>query len=124
MDDRCEKHPFEPAEADCDSCGWSFCTECLVYAFGPRKPPLCLSCALAKAGVRSNAGRRPARSKREMRKQQKENRKRLKEQAKHEPVTVAAPIGLEIPDDSSPAFDWADETPPADQGGNSKLVPF
>ena len=121
MDDRCYKHPFEPAEGLCKNCGWEFCSECLVYAFGPKEPPLCLACALAKSGVRSNAGMPPARSKREIRKAEKEFRKRQKARKSTEPVmagstapvTPSGPIDLDIPEESSSAFDWANEDTPS-----------
>src|SRR5438045_7854000 len=58
--DRCVRHPFELAEDGCARCGLLFCGECLVYSFGPKKPPFCIPCAVAAAGVRSTAGSRPA----------------------------------------------------------------
>jgi hypothetical protein len=53
----CEAHPFDAAHDDCRMCGHSFCSECLVYSFGPKRPPFCVPCALAAAGVR-RTGRR------------------------------------------------------------------
>lgn len=48
----CDSHPFEHASDTCRTCARAFCPDCLVYAFGPRKQPLCLVCALAAAGIR------------------------------------------------------------------------
>ena len=109
MEDRCTEHQFEPAEATCRNCGYPFCNECLVYSFGPNEPPYCLSCALAAAGVRSNAGRRPGKSKRELRKQHREERKARKaaQAAKHE---QRPQIDWSVPEEASAdAFEWADD---------------
>ena len=57
MQGRCDKHLFEEAEDRCGSCGFEFCAECLVYAFGPKRPPFCIPCAVAAAGIRSSAGK-------------------------------------------------------------------
>lgn len=51
----CIRHFEEPIAAICGSCSQPFCRRCLVYAFGPKKPPYCVGCALAEAGVRQNA---------------------------------------------------------------------
>jgi len=48
----CDKHPFDPAMDTCRTCKSAFCPECLVYPFGPSKPPFCLNCALSAAGIR------------------------------------------------------------------------
>jgi hypothetical protein len=56
MQQQCVKHVFEGAQAGCATCGGQFCDECLVYAFGPKKPPLCIQCAVAAAGIRASAG--------------------------------------------------------------------
>jgi hypothetical protein len=63
---------FEGAEDRCGKCGFEYCGECLVYAFGPKKPPLCIPCAVAAAGIRAAAGNRPAYAKGEMKRFQKE----------------------------------------------------
>jgi len=55
MQGRCDKHLFEAAEDQCGRCGYEFCGECLVYAFGLKKPPFCIPCAVVAAGIRSNA---------------------------------------------------------------------
>lgn len=82
MDDRCTRHSFEEAVDFCRTCGDPFCNECLVYSFGRDQQPFCVNCALAAAGVRSNAGRTPTISKREMRHRAKERRKAEKEAKK------------------------------------------
>ena len=47
----CAKHVSNIASAMCGECGSPFCDECLVHPFGPNKPPMCIQCALAFAGV-------------------------------------------------------------------------
>lgn len=71
MDNRCTTHQFELAEAMCRNCGDLYCSECLVYSFGPKKPPYCIACALAASGVRSNASKRPKLSRREFKRRQR-----------------------------------------------------
>lgn len=113
MDVRCFNHTFEAAENLCRMCGHGFCNECLVYAFGNDKPPFCLSCALAAAGVRANAARPPAMAKKEMRKRQKEFRRAKKEEETMAAATTT--IDWTTPESSSGAFDWADEPPEGEQ---------
>ena len=48
----CVRHYEEPMEAYCRACNRSFCNRCLVYSFGPKKPPYCVGCALSASGVR------------------------------------------------------------------------
>jgi len=62
----CAKHPHELGAAICRRCGGAWCRDCLVYSFGPKKPPYCMSCAMVAGGVRSAAAR-PAMAKRDMR---------------------------------------------------------
>ncbi len=52
MSETCAKHSFEPAAGVCRQCRNSYCSDCLIYAFGPKKPPYCVTCALNVAGVR------------------------------------------------------------------------
>ncbi len=52
VSDTCVKHSFETAVGVCRQCRNSYCAECLIYAFGPDKPPYCVTCALNAAGVR------------------------------------------------------------------------
>ncbi|MBK5223518.1 MAG: B-box zinc finger protein [Acidimicrobiia bacterium] len=82
MDGRCDKHQFEPMERICRSCGGEFCQDCLVYSHGHGKPPFCVSCALAAAGVRSSAQRAVVKPKREIRKALRADRKAVKAAAK------------------------------------------
>lgn len=49
----CMRHYEETVAGHCRSCGQAFCSRCLVYAFGPNKPPYCVGCALYASGVRS-----------------------------------------------------------------------
>lgn len=49
----CLRHYEESVAGHCRSCGQPFCSRCLVYAFGPKKPPYCVGCALYASGVRS-----------------------------------------------------------------------
>lgn len=62
MADRCVKHPFESAVTTCRECGYNYCGECLVYSFGANKPPYCVKCALAAAGVRKGSAVTPVRA--------------------------------------------------------------
>ncbi len=49
----CLRHFEEPVVAHCRECHQPFCSRCLVYSFGPKKPPYCLGCALHASGVRN-----------------------------------------------------------------------
>jgi hypothetical protein len=60
MEGRCERHLFDQAVDLCGRCGQEFCSDCLVYSFGAKKPPFCLPCAVEAAGVRQGAGFRSA----------------------------------------------------------------
>jgi hypothetical protein len=85
VEKRCEKHIFETSEDRCGRCGHEFCGECLVYSFGPKKPPFCIQCAVAAAGIRSNAGAPPALGRRELKRMNRERMAALKRLA-HMPV--------------------------------------
>jgi hypothetical protein len=85
MQGRCDKHLFETAEDRCGKCGYEFCGECLVYAFGAKKPPFCIPCAVAAAGIRSNAGIKPIADGRQLRALRKERRSAARKQ-RREPV--------------------------------------
>lgn len=50
----CVRHYEEPINGRCRSCNHPFCSRCLVYAFGPKKPPYCVGCALTASGVRNS----------------------------------------------------------------------
>ena len=69
----CAKHPHERGVALCRRCGASWCGDCLVYAFGPKKPPYCMGCAMVAGGVRSAAAR-PAMSRKELKARRKQVR--------------------------------------------------
>lgn len=49
----CLRHYEEPVSDHCRSCNHPFCSRCLVYSFGPKKPPFCVGCALTASGVRN-----------------------------------------------------------------------
>ena len=57
MEGRCERHLFDRAVDLCGLCGCEFCADCLVYSFGPKKPPFCLPCAVQAAGLRTSRGK-------------------------------------------------------------------
>ena len=57
--ENCYAHGWERAAATCRTCAHPFCSDCLVYAFGPKKRPYCVGCALVAAGVRTTAGHMP-----------------------------------------------------------------
>jgi hypothetical protein len=78
MDGRCDKHQFEVKEGTCRQCGGEFCGDCLVYSYGPKKPPYCVNCALSAAGVRSTAARAVSRSKREIKRDLKTQKRQQK----------------------------------------------
>lgn len=73
--ERCITHPFEHAPRLCVNCGHAFCEECLVYPRGPRKDPICVSCAVAAAGLRQLAAMPPARSRKEAKRINREKAK-------------------------------------------------
>lgn len=119
VEGRCIRHTFEVAEAHCRACGNEFCNECLVYAFGTSKPPFCIACALAAAGVRSNAGLPPKVTRRESRRREREMKrqhKAAKQAAKH--GTPKVEWALPSTDDDGD-FEWVDEPAPDDS-----RVPF
>ncbi|MGH2684753.1 MAG: hypothetical protein ACRDJP_04720 [Actinomycetota bacterium] len=68
---QCAKHHFDRAVALCGQCALTFCPSCLVYAFGPDKPPFCIPCALTVGGVRRSAASAPKVSWREKRARKK-----------------------------------------------------
>src|SRR4051794_4112830 len=95
MQGRCDKHLFEAAEDRCGKCGFEFCGECLVYSFGAKKPPFCIPCAVAAAGIRSNAGIKPMATPRELKALRKERRavarKQRRDQVMPEPALDSVP---------------------------------
>lgn len=52
----CKRHYEEAITDYCRTCHAPYCARCLVYSFGPKKPPYCIGCALQESGVRSTAG--------------------------------------------------------------------
>jgi len=48
------RHYEEPVVAYCRTCTRPYCSRCLVYSFGPDKPPFCVGCALTASGLRNN----------------------------------------------------------------------
>lgn len=46
---RCSTHCSELAAGSCRTCGGSFCEACLVWSYGPARPPHCVPCAVAAA---------------------------------------------------------------------------
>lgn len=59
MPHSCADHPSLRAAGACGQCGHLFCDDCLVYPFGDARPPMCVACALAAAGVRKKKSARP-----------------------------------------------------------------
>lgn len=122
MELRCDRHGFELAVDTCRNCGNSFCAECLVYSFGRNEPPFCVACALAAAGVRSNAARQPRLSRRELRRQAKERKRALKER-KGAKAVQSVEIDWSIPTEATTTtpddFAWANEDEP-----RGERVPF
>lgn len=57
MSDTCSKHSFETAAGVCRQCHNPYCADCLVFAFGPDKPPYCVACALKAGGVRHHGAK-------------------------------------------------------------------
>lgn len=109
MDGRCDQHLFEGAEDICSECGREYCHECLVYPWGPKKPPLCHSCAIAKAGIRKHAARSRVRSRRELRRLEKERKRKGKA-----PREVEAPVEVTTMDIGPALREDVDEESVAD----------
>lgn len=96
MQGRCDKHLFEQAEDRCGRCGHEFCAECLVYAFGSRRPPFCIPCAVASSGVRNRGGNTMPR--RELRRIEKERKLAFKAARKAEKAQAAAVASPPVPE--------------------------
>jgi hypothetical protein len=58
--DICENHWLEIGTATCAACQGSYCDDCLVWLKGPDHAPLCINCALRKAGIRHGRRAHPA----------------------------------------------------------------
>jgi hypothetical protein len=118
------RHSFELVENECRNCGNGFCNECLVYAFGPKKPPYCVPCALAASGVRSNAANRPVLSKRELRRRQKARRRESHVQPVGVGADLSPQIDWSIPEGTSSDFAWADQPSVPDDMTSGRVVSF
>jgi hypothetical protein len=103
----CEKHPHEPGAAICGRCGGAWCTNCLVYAFGTKKPPLCMSCAMFAGGVRS-AATRPAMPKKLLKARLKAARSGAPTEAAPAPAAVDEPAPADAPSWETPW--WEDDS--------------
>jgi hypothetical protein len=95
----CNRHPFLVSENLCGRCGLEFCSDCLVHPRG-QKLPLCMTCAVAKAGVRSGPGR--AVSRRELRVLRKQRQAELAEAASPPlpEITNPVPAGWAMTDEA------------------------
>ncbi|MEO5841804.1 MAG: hypothetical protein ABIQ73_14615 [Acidimicrobiales bacterium] len=104
----CNRHSFEYAENVCSKCGIAFCHDCLVYPRGPKKPPLCVPCAIAAAGVRSSARNQSNLSRREVKKRVREA-KGLQQPQPYVEAPAAASTDRDFELTSSASFDqgWA-----------------
>lgn len=103
--DSCIKHPHEPGVAICGRCGGSWCSTCIVYPFGERKPPLCMGCAMVAAGVRT-ASDRPALGRREIRALQKQAEAEAKAAATRGPAQPAEAPEPEVAPAPVDSLDW------------------
>ena len=104
MLESCGKHTHEMGVALCRRCGQSWCSNCLVYSFGPKKPPYCMSCAMVAGGVRTNASV-PAMPRRQLKAQmraQKAAAKAAAKQGKSEPKEPAEAAAFSDTDWSAP----------------------
>ena len=117
MLDSCGKHPHEMGVALCRRCGGSWCGSCLVFAFGPKKPPFCMSCAMVAGGVRTSAAL-PAMSRKQLKAQMKALKAETKAAAKAarspEAPEPAAQAGAAQTDWSSPWWEDRQATALAD----------
>ncbi|MEO6318248.1 MAG: hypothetical protein ABIP36_05635 [Acidimicrobiales bacterium] len=103
MSECCNKHPHEIGVAHCRRCGSAWCSTCLVYAFGPKKPPFCMSCAMVAGGVRT-ASALPALSKRQLKAQAKARAVEAKAAAR----AAEDAVGAEAPSSGADGgTDWA-----------------
>ncbi|HTO01299.1 MAG TPA: hypothetical protein VL068_11550 [Microthrixaceae bacterium] len=78
MSSSCVKHPMNFGEEICGECGHHFCQECVVFPFGSKKPPLCISCALELGGISSHPTGRPKLSRQSIRERRSIQRKAQK----------------------------------------------
>jgi hypothetical protein len=59
------------AEFACGTCGHDFCPECVVFPYGLKKPPICITCALARGGVSRRETGRPKLSRKQIKERMK-----------------------------------------------------
>jgi hypothetical protein len=106
MQRTCSKHPYEPSENLCRSCGREYCPDCLVYPNGPKKLPLCLACAVAEAGVRSTA--RPQRKlpKREIRRRAQRRIEDVTRAVEPIPIVFEQPLAGALPFSDESLPEW------------------
>ena len=105
MLESCNRHPHEKGAALCRRCGHSWCATCLVYSFGPRKPPYCMSCAMVAGGVKCTAAM-PAMPRRQLKAQQRALKAAAKAEAKAAKRT--GPAAEQVEDTAAfSATDWA-----------------
>lgn len=105
----CDAHPFEVATAVCRSCRYDYCAECLVYTFGPKKPPYCIPCALKVAGVRTTATRAPA-------------RRRTGSEQRAERAAAGHEAATELDEDRTPAREAVRERAVAETGSSRRIL--
>lgn len=87
--ENCILHPFETTNRVCHDCGHWHCDGCLVSPWGPRKPSLCVACAIGRSGVRRSSGGAQARSAKEIRQIEKAERRQQRDESR-QPVVVTA----------------------------------
>ena len=108
---QCAKHHFDRAVAVCGQCGLTFCPACLVYAFGPNKPPFCIPCALTVGGVRKvSSGPKISWREKRARKKALEAQNAAAADANLERALAEANAAAEAhaePVSDEPAFDWS-----------------
>lgn len=107
MLESCGKHPHEMGVALCRRCGDSWCSSCLVYAFGPKKPPYCMSCAMVAGGVRTAAAQ-PSMPRKLARAQAKAMRAEARTAAKATKAAGATPRDGAPETDGQPTDDFGD----------------
>jgi hypothetical protein len=110
---RCDSDPVDSATDVCDQCGGEYCDQHLVHPFGDTRPPLCRSCAVAVAGVRSGAAPPRRRSRGQISKRRKELRQQVADRGTEEPDTFGLPPlgGHRLPSTPEPGTDATDDRP-------------
>ncbi|MGB3411879.1 MAG: hypothetical protein WBA45_11850 [Microthrixaceae bacterium] len=90
MSNSCVKHPMTFGTQICGECGHHFCEECVVFPFGVKKPPVCISCALELGGVSSRPSGRPKLSRQSIRERRSAQRKAQKAARASEQTTSSS----------------------------------